>query len=435
MTEISTNRTIIKVENLGKLYQIGAQRAQPTTLRDALSNLWRRGERSSGGEPEDLWALRDINFEVRVGEIVGIVGKNGAGKSTLLKILSRITRPTTGQVDIYGRVGSLLEVGTGFNPELSGRENVYLNGAILGMRRREIERKFDEIVDFAEVRKFIDTPVKHYSSGMYMRLAFGVAAHLEPEILVVDEVLAVGDFSFQKKCIGKMSSVAREGRTVLFVSHNLVALRSLCTRAIWLDRGKLVMAGEVNEVINQYLQQENSSRLEKIWTQGDSSSSSSDVPAEISVVSARLLPQTVDVKNRITVRDALRLEFEYINRIPDNLLQVSFVLYNLEGICLFNGRSTPQRFPAGLIRQSCLIPGSLLNDDSYTVRLVIVRDTNVGLFDEFNVLSFDVHDIERDGGWFGKWIGVIRPEFEWAEPSVEPLAAGREGVENRDLTR
>ncbi|MFM8394965.1 MAG: polysaccharide ABC transporter ATP-binding protein, partial [Acidobacteriota bacterium] len=347
-------------------------------------------------------------------------------KSTLLKILSRITRPTTGQIDIYGRVGSLLEVGTGFNPELSGRENVFLNGAILGMRRREIERKFDEIVDFAEIGRFIDTPVKHYSSGMYMRLAFGVAAHLEPEILVVDEVLAVGDFSFQKKCIGKMSSVASEGRTVLFVSHNLLALRSLCTRAIWLDQGRLVMDGEINTVINRYLQQENGARHEKIWTDPEQLGSDQSNSAEVTVVSARLMKQNAAGSNRITVRDALRLEFEYFNRIPDNLLQVSFVLYNIEGVCIFNGRSSPRRFPAGLISQACLIPGSLLNDDSYTVRLVIVRDTNVGLFDEFNVLSFDVQDVEREGGWFGKWIGVVRPDFEWSEPVVEPSLPANE---------
>ncbi len=424
-------RPIIKVESLSKEYKIGSRADQFLTLRDTLSNLWRVPFRRAASDGEDadsrrIWALRDVSFEVMPGEIVGIVGRNGAGKSTLLKILSRITQPTSGQIDIYGRVGSLLEVGTGFNPELTGRENVYLNGAILGMRRREIDRKFDEIVEFSEVDKFIDTPVKHYSSGMYMRLAFGVAAHLEPEILIVDEVLAVGDFSFQKKCIGKISAVAREGRTVLFVSHNIVALRSLCHRAIWLSEGKVERIGGVDEVVNGYLQQDNRTRHEKIWSEpgGEPELADSSSPScEVSMRLVRLEPQTALPDDRLTVQVPISIVFEYVNRIPDNLLQVSFVLYNVEGICIFNGRSTPKRFPVGHIRQTCLIPGGLLNDDSYTVRVVIVRDTNVGIFDEYGVLSFDVHDVEREGGWFGKWSGVIRPEFEWEDQVFE--AAGQ----------
>ncbi len=234
-------RPIIRVENLSKQYRIGAHQAPYRTLRetltDAVKSPLKRFSRKEHPEENTIWALKDINFEVFPGDVVGIIGRNGAGKSTLLKVLSRITEPTTGKVDLYGRVGSLLEVGTGFHQELSGRDNVYLNGAILGMSRNEIDRKFDEIVDFAEIEKFIDTPVKHYSSGMYMRLAFAVAAHLEPEILIVDEVLAVGDISFQKKCLGKMEDVAKEGRTVLFVSHNVIALRSLCAKGLWLDNG------------------------------------------------------------------------------------------------------------------------------------------------------------------------------------------------------
>lgn len=426
-------RPIIKVESLGKEYKIGSRSDQFMTLRDTISNLWQAPFRSGArkrdvGGSGRIWALRDVSFEVLPGEIIGIVGRNGAGKSTLLKILSRITEPTTGQIDIYGRVGSLLEVGTGFNPELTGRENVYLNGAILGMRRREIDRKFDEIVEFSEVDKFIDTPVKHYSSGMYMRLAFGVAAHLEPEILIVDEVLAVGDFSFQKKCIGKISAVAREGRTVLFVSHNIVALRSLCHRGIWLKDGRLERMGDVDEVVNSYLQQDNRTRHEKIWDEaggetesGEHSDPEKPEESEVSMRLVRIEPMTQSAEDRITVQVPIRIAFEYVNRIPDNLLQVSFVLYNVEGVCIFNGRSTPKRFPAGHIRQTCLIPGGLLNDDSYTVRVVIVRDTNVGLFDEYGVLSFDVHDVEREGGWFGKWIGVIRPEFEWEDDLIQTM--------------
>jgi len=251
----------IRVENLSKRYRIG-ERERYLALRDvlteALSSPFRRlkgGNRREGGEDESrfIWALKDVSFEVKRGEVVGIIGRNGAGKSTLLKILSRITEPTGGYAEIHGRVGSLLEVGTGFHPELTGRENIYLNGAILGMKKAEIDRKFDEIVDFAEIERFIDTPVKHYSSGMYVRLAFAVAAHLEPEILLVDEVLAVGDAAFQKKCLGKMGEVAKEGRTVLFVSHNMAAIENLTNCCLLLEGGQLTKKGAPKEVITYYL--------------------------------------------------------------------------------------------------------------------------------------------------------------------------------------
>lgn len=239
----------IRVENLGKRYRLGA-RERYKALRDVLANPFRRTPPA-----ETIWALRNVSFEIKAGEVVGIIGRNGAGKSTLLKILAQITEPTEGWAEIRGRVGSLLEVGTGFHPELTGRENIYLNGAILGMRKTEIDRKFDEIVAFAEVEKFIDTPVKHYSSGMQMRLAFAVAAHLEPEILLVDEVLAVGDASFQKKCLGKMEVVAKQGRTVLFVSHNMGAVSGLCRRALLLERGNVAVEGATASVIETYLRQ------------------------------------------------------------------------------------------------------------------------------------------------------------------------------------
>jgi lipopolysaccharide transport system ATP-binding protein len=252
----------IQVEQLGKQYRIGGQPERYKALRDVVANTISRSVRSArsrlrqdgapNGSQQTFWALRDLSFEIPRGHVVGIIGRNGAGKSTLLKILSRITEPTQGWVDLYGRVGSLLEVGTGFHPELTGRENIYLNGAILGMRKQEVERKFDEIVSFAEVEKFIDTPVKHYSSGMYLRLAFAVAAHLEPEILLVDEVLAVGDAAFQQKCIGKMVDVAQEGRTVLFVSHNMAAVSTLCRSAIVLDQGRVVLHASTSEAIHRY---------------------------------------------------------------------------------------------------------------------------------------------------------------------------------------
>jgi lipopolysaccharide transport system ATP-binding protein len=249
----------IRVDGLGKQYRIGKSRPRYGSLRETLtesvSASFKRLTRNGNAHRQNgntIWALKDVAFEVKRGEVVGVIGRNGAGKSTLLKVLSRITEPTTGGVDLYGRVGSLLEVGTGFHPELTGAENIYLNGAILGMGRREIENKFDEIVAFAEVEKFIDTPVKHYSSGMYVRLAFAVAAHLDPEILVVDEVLAVGDAAFQKKCLGKMDDVAKHGRTILFVSHNMGAITRLCPRAIWLDEGRVIKDGPSAEVVSGY---------------------------------------------------------------------------------------------------------------------------------------------------------------------------------------
>jgi lipopolysaccharide transport system ATP-binding protein len=261
LTGRMSDDVIVRVENLGKKYRIRHQRRERyTALRDVIAERAgrlfrpRRNNPSETAAVEDFWALQDVSFEIRRGEVLGIIGRNGAGKSTLLKLLSRITEPTAGRIELDGRVASLLEVGTGFHPELSGRENIYLNGAILGMSRVEIQRKFDEIVAFADVEKFLETPVKRYSSGMYVRLAFAVAAHLEPEILIIDEVLAVGDAEFQKKCLGRMSQIAgREGRTVLFVSHNMGAITSLCPTAIWLDHGSLIIRGDTRMVVNDYL--------------------------------------------------------------------------------------------------------------------------------------------------------------------------------------
>lgn len=252
---------VIQVENLSKRYRIGAEEKQPSNLLEAAGALiggsfrYLREMTRNPTEAETLWALKDVSFDVRQGEVLGIIGRNGAGKSTLLKILSRITDPTTGRAIIHGQVGSLLEVGTGFHPDLTGRENVYLNGTILGMKRRQIDKKFDEIMEFAEIYKFIDTPVKRYSSGMYVRLAFAVAAHLEPDVLIVDEVLAVGDAAFQRKCLGKMNDISKDGRTVLFVSHNLSAVQAMCTRAIYLEAGKVVEQGDVNDIVTTYLGQ------------------------------------------------------------------------------------------------------------------------------------------------------------------------------------
>ncbi len=273
LSDFDMSDLAIRVENLGKLYHLGTAQRRHNTLRDALADglkapagWFGRGRRASGHSSEmTMWALHDVSFDVARGEILGIIGRNGAGKSTLLKILSRITEPTKGRALVHGRVGSLLEVGTGFHPELTGRDNIYLNGAILGMRRAEIARKFDEIVAFAEVEKFLDTPVKRYSSGMYVRLAFSVAAHLEPEILVVDEVLAVGDLEFQKKCLGKMDDVARGGRTVLFVSHNMNAVQRLCTSCMLLDHGTVSTYGKTEAVVVRYMSSNSSAVSPRNW--------------------------------------------------------------------------------------------------------------------------------------------------------------------------
>src|SRR5450759_1572081 len=272
--------SVISVENLSKKYIIGHQRLERyTSLREVLTNGAKRFAdkllhpfATPGNDPthEEFWALKDVSFDIQQGDRVGIIGRNGAGKSTLLKILSRITEPTSGRVSIKGRVASLLEVGTGFHPELTGRENIFLNGAILGMSKVEIKKTFDQIVAFAEVEKFLDTPLKRYSSGMYVRLAFAVAAHLEPEILIVDEVLAVGDAQFQKKCLGKMESAGREGRTVLFVSHNMVALKSLCEKAIWINAGRVVEKGRAEDVVTNYLDNGVPVNMHQVWADPES---------------------------------------------------------------------------------------------------------------------------------------------------------------------
>jgi len=406
-------KSIVRVENLCKQYRIGAKGPAYQTLRESLVGAMRAPFKQLGGRngtknSETIWALKDVSFEVAPGEVVGIIGSNGAGKSTLLKTLSRITEPTKGKVELYGRLASLLEVGTGFHPELTGRENIYLNGAILGMRKADIDRKFDEIVAFAELEKFLDTPVKHYSSGMYMRLAFAVASHLEPEILLVDEVLAVGDAAFQKKCLGRMGEVAKHGRTILFVSHNLTAVKSLCRRTMRLDRGQIIDSGDTEKVVLNYTRSETQTRMLRRWDDPQLAPGGTDV--RLHYLSITPLIQN---EQRITVRTPLRLEAAFWNYLPDAVLNFSIVLYNIEGIAIFNTGSVARNFPAGLVRGSFVIPGDFLNDDTYTVRVLIVKDTSVALLDVSDVLMFEVQDSDRQGNWYGKWIGTVRPKFDW----------------------
>jgi lipopolysaccharide transport system ATP-binding protein len=366
---------------------------------------------------ETFWALKDISLEVHESEVLGLIGRNGAGKTTLLKILSRITRPTTGWAEIHGRMGSLLEVGTGFHPELTGRENTYLSGAILGMGKAEIARKFDEIVAFAELEKFIDTPVKHYSSGMYVRLAFAVAAHLEPELLFVDEVLAVGDASFQKKCLGKMGDVSRQGRTIVFVSHNMTALRRLCTRAIWLDGGKVIKTGEAGEVIDHYLQKNTADNREFVWE--DERKAPGD--DRVRLRSVRVIPQGIS-DSIITVHTPLRIEFTYWNYVPGAVLNVSMTLNNLEEVCVLNGGPGHAPRPAGLIRHTVSMPGDFLNAGSYYVNVMIVKDASVGILLQNNAVAFEVTEGEVVGNWYGRIPGVVRPKLQWETETIEAPA-------------
>jgi lipopolysaccharide transport system ATP-binding protein len=413
---------IISAEGLSKEYHIGAARGSYSTLRESLMATVRtpfRQLRGGPGDDETVWALKDVSFEVLPGEVIGIIGRNGAGKSTLLKILSRITEPTTGRARIRGRVGSLLEVGTGFHPELTGRENIFLNGAVLGMKRSEVALKFDEIVAFAEVERFMDTPVKHYSSGMYMRLAFAVAAFVEPEILLIDEVLAVGDAEFQKKCLGKMGDVSRQGRTILFVSHNMTAVKSLCSRAMWLDAGRIVNAGETEGVITDYLQNGARITLAQEWNDHDSAPGGDKV--RLHRVSITALGQGAD--EPITVKTALELNAAFWNYLPGAFLSLSIVLYNRAGVAIFNTGAGGRSFPAGLVSGSFVIPGDFLNDDIYAVRLLVIEDSSAVLLDLHDLVVFEVHDTERQSRWYGKWIGAVRPTFKW-EIRVDESPAG-----------
>lgn len=410
---------VITVENLSKKYIIGHQkRERYTTLRDVLANGAKRFSHklrhpfaapASDPTHEEFWALKDVSFDIQQGDRVGIIGRNGAGKSTLLKILSRITEPTSGRASIRGRVASLLEVGTGFHPELTGRENIFLNGAILGMSKVEIKKKFDEIVAFAEVEKFLDTPVKRYSSGMYVRLAFAVAAHLEPEILIVDEVLAVGDAQFQKKCLGKMQDAGVEGRTLLFVSHNMTALKSLCDKALWLNAGRLAESGRAEDVVLNYLQNGASANMHQLWEDPAKAPGNESVRLH----SVKISYEGEASGESLTVAVPLDWEFEFWNFEQNALLNFSVVLYDQQDVCIFNTASPAKTFPIGRVKGACHIPANLLNDGSYRVRLLIVKNVGTVLFDLDNVAMFEVHDAKRESAWYGKWQGAVRPALKW----------------------
>jgi len=417
-------RPIVKVENLSKQYRIGVRAESYPTLRDALAGAARAPlrflQRNGRGRDSTFWALQDVAFEVAPGEVVGIIGRNGAGKSTLLKILSRITEPTTGRIELFGRVASLLEVGTGFHPELTGRENIFLNGAILGMRKAEIERKFDEIVAFAEVEKFIDTPVKHYSSGMYVRLAFAVAAHLEPEILIIDEVLAVGDAAFQAKCFGKMADVAREGRTVLFVSHNLGSVANMCSRAILLVDGRKWREGAASEIVAEYIAIGRETQGERVWPDPETAPGNEKVRLHaVKINSGGQVTADVNIEEEVTV------EVDYWNLKPNARLCVSIHLLDRMGIGVLASANIGSAnlirddwfgrpHPVGLFRTTCKLPGNFLNDGRYSINAIVLTDvSNVEVF-ATEAVSFTVHEtgaMRKEYG--GGWLGVVRPKLAW----------------------
>ncbi|MBI3951593.1 MAG: ABC transporter ATP-binding protein, partial [Acidobacteria bacterium] len=376
-----------------------------------------------------IWALRDVSFEIKQGEVVGIIGRNGAGKSTLLKILSRITEPTEGYAEIHGRVGSLLEVGTGFHPELTGRENIYLNGAILGMKRTEIERKFDEIVAFAEVEKFIDTPVKHYSSGMYLRLAFAVAAHLEPEILLVDEVLAVGDAAFQKKCLGKMEDIGAQGRTVLFVSHNMPAVSRLCRRAILLDEGSVLRDGASHQVISAYLASGLGTTAVREWPDL-ANAPGNDV---VRLRAARVRMQHGRITDAVDIRKLVGVEVEYEVMKPGHVLVPNLHFHNEEGVYVFVAIDQDPMWhrkprPVGRFVSTAWIPGNMLAEGTLIVGVAISSYIPFHVhFYERDVVAFQVVDsLEGDsarGDYAGLMPGIVRPLLRWTT-SFRPNGEG-----------
>ena len=318
---------------------------------------------------------------------------------------------------LRGRVASLLEVGTGFHPELTGRENIYLNGTILGMTRAEIKNKFDEIVAFSEIDKFLDTPVKRYSSGMYVRLAFAVAAHLEPEILLVDEVLAVGDAAFQEKCLGKMGDVAREGRTILFVSHSMIAVQSICKRVLLFEKGQLISDGKPREVVSKYLNGTKNQGIKSVCYVNTKEYGS--VNDAVKLKSLRVVPTGGAAENGIMVDTPINIEIEFWNFLQDALLNFSLVLYDLQGTPVLNSFSEPKKFPMGTIKGVCHIPKDLLNSKTYTIRLLIVKDSSLPLLDEENVALLEVQDIERRSNWYGEWIGTVRPRLRWTTEVLE----------------
>jgi lipopolysaccharide transport system ATP-binding protein len=411
----------IQAQGLSKRYQIGELQSAYGTLRESLASGTRRLLRfEHRPHDHDMWALKDVSFELKEGGVLGVIGRNGAGKSTLLKILTRITTPTEGRATIRGRVGSLLEVGTGFHPELTGAENVYLNGSVLGMKRKEIAKKFPDIVDFAGVERFIDTPVKRYSSGMSVRLAFAVAAHLEPEVLLVDEVLAVGDAEFQRRCLGRMEDMSQSGRTVVFVSHQMQALSQLCDRAIQLEGGQIVNDGPAGEVVAHYLQSVGGTGASRSWPDPETAPGDGNVLLR----SIRVVDESGQLVDAIDVREPVGIEIGFTVRNATLPIFPKIKVFSRDGNVAFNAMDTSNRWrettPSGDYVATAWIPGNLLNEGLTTVEAGVVSLAGMKLFARAMVrdaVSFHVQDLgEGDtarGPFAGQWKGVVRPLLDW----------------------
>jgi lipopolysaccharide transport system ATP-binding protein len=415
------SNTVIKVENLGKQYRLG--QVGTGTISHDLNRFWYRirgledpylkigdvNDRSKKGDSDWVWALKNINFEVKQGETLGIIGKNGAGKSTLLKMLSQITAPSLGEIKIKGRIAALLEVGTGFHPELTGRENIFLNGAILGMTKQEIKSKLDEIIFFSGVEKYLDTPVKRYSSGMIVRLGFAVAAHLEPEILIVDEVLAVGDAEFQKKCLGKMKDVSGEGRTVLFVSHNMAAVKTLCSRGLVLEHGQVKYDGEVERAVAHYLGGNVEGMNRKVFDEGY------DKPVfqlhEINVYNKGEAKNDALAENEAIV---LETQLTIKSETPERY-HITYHLFNEMGEALFSfSHAYTTDLKKGLNNVRCIFPESFFQSGQYFLSLFIVEDKREAIFIERDILTFTIVESGREiGVYMGREPGYIKPTFKW----------------------
>lgn len=418
---------VLEVKNVGKKYRIqSAEDQRYKTLYEAVDIRKLFSKSKTILTKRDFWALDDVSFEVKEGDCVGIIGSNGAGKSTLLKVLSQITDPTRGHIGFNGRIASLLEVGTGFHPELTGRENIFLNGTILGMRRSEILKRFDEIVEFSGIEKFLDVPVKRYSSGMYVRLAFSVAAHLECEILVIDEVLSVGDAAFQKKCIGKMNEKANEGRTVLFVSHNLATIRSLCNRAILLDGGKLILDSDTNSVLNKYLEIQGNVVPQISWK-------AEDAPGNdfFRCASIKICEGEGGHIGRAPNDQPIKVEIEYDVLMDKTVMGLTLYVKNFEGEIIFGSinnhdeewHGKPKAL--GRYKSTCIIPANLLMDGVYSLSVNMWAGGYTMNIPIENAVSFEVYDtgsLRKD--YFGGWGGIIRPKLEWNTNKKDTMERG-----------
>jgi len=418
----------IEATELSKRYQIGQMQAAYGTLRDSVTRATMRFTgKEEPAKREEIWALRDVSFKVREGEVLGIIGRNGAGKSTLLKILTRITTPTTGRAVIRGRVGSLLEVGTGFNPELTGRENVFLNGSILGMKRREIQRKLPEIVDFSGIEKFIDTPVKRYSSGMAVRLAFAVAAHLEPEILLVDEVLAVGDAEFQQRCLGRMEDFSGSGRTVVFVSHNMQTINQLCNRVIWIDGGKVMGDGDSSQVVTQYLQSTSYATGANISWPDDESAPGDDV---VRLLGVRVIDEAGDTVDTVDVREPVGITMRYRVLTDGPGLFAKIRVLDGKGAIAFNALDTRSHAETssvpGMYESTAWIPANLLPEGTTKIDAAVCSlrapklHQRAARYDAVSFTVFDPGDGDSAKGRFtGELSGVVRPLLDWTVERID----------------